>query len=130
MSTFSALSTPIDLLKPPAGLSAGSSLTGSEQSKRAAISKSAHDFEASFLSNALGSMFQGVNVSEPFGGGQGEQAFKSFLNEAFAKQIVKGGGIGVAAAVQREMLKMQGLTAEPQGGAPQGVAPMAPEKGQ
>lgn len=114
MSAFSALSTPIDLLKPAATLSAGAAQMGSEQAKRAAISKSANDFEASFLSNALGSMFEGVSVSEPFGGGQGEQAFKSFLNEAFAKQIVKGGGIGVAAAVQREMLKMQGLTAAPQ----------------
>ncbi len=119
MNTFSALSTPIDLLKPAASLSAGGAMTGSEQSKRAAISKGANDFEASFLSNALGSMFEGVSVSEPFGGGQGEQAFKSFLNEAFAKQIVKGGGIGVAAAVQREMLKMQGLTATPQSAAPQ-----------
>ena len=127
MSAFSTLSTPVDLLKPPPGLNTGSTLGGSEQSKRAAISKSAHDFEASFLSNALGSMFQGVTVSEPFGGGQGEQTFKSFLNEAFAKQIVKSGGIGVAAAVQREMLKMQGLTEKPQSAATQSAAA---EKGQ
>ena len=30
--------------------------------------------------------------------------------DAFGKQITKSGGIGVAASVQREMLKMQGLS--------------------
>lgn len=112
MTSFSALSTPIDLLKPVAGVSTAAA-SGSEIAKRAAIKKTAEDFEASFLSNALGSMFEGVTVSKPFGGGEGEQAFKSFLNEAMAKQIVKRGGIGVAASVQKEMLRMQGLNQEP-----------------
>jgi Rod binding domain-containing protein len=112
MSALSILNTPTDLLKPVASLNTPV-MTGSEVAKRAAIKKTAEDFEASFLANALGSMFEGVTTSKPFGGGEGEQAFKSFLNEAMAKQIVKKGGIGVAASVQREMLKMQGLTQEP-----------------
>jgi len=58
----------------------------------------------------LGEMFEGVETEAPFGGGEGEQAFKSFLMDAMAKQMTKAGGIGVAAAVQREMLKMQGLS--------------------
>jgi flagellar protein FlgJ len=111
MTTLSALATPIDLLKPLPSAT-GIAMSASEQAKRAQIKQSAQDFEASFLSNVLGSIFAGVTVSEPFGGGEGEQAFKSFLNEAMAKQMVKKGGIGVAASVQREMLKMQGLTAE------------------
>jgi Rod binding domain-containing protein len=113
MSALSAPTPSIDLLKPLATVTAGGAMTGSDQAKRAAIQKTARDFEASFLSTALGSMFEGVTVSAPFGGGQAEQTFKSFLNDAFAKQIVKTGGIGVAASVQREMLKMQGLGAEP-----------------
>ncbi len=36
--------------------------------------------------------------------------FRSFLTEAIAKQVAKGGGVGVADTVQREMLKLQGLT--------------------
>jgi Rod binding domain-containing protein len=55
-------------------------------------------------------MFEGVSTDGPFGGGQGEGAFRSFLMDAFAQQISKSGGIGVGAAVQREMLKMQGLS--------------------
>jgi Rod binding domain-containing protein len=35
--------------------------------------------------------------------------FRSFLTDAIAKQMSKSGGIGIAAQVQREMLKMQGL---------------------
>ena len=114
MSTFSALTaTPVSLLRPLGAAPTGAVMSGTEQAKRAAIKKSAEGFEASFLTSALGSMFEGVTVSEPFGGGEGEQQFRSFLNEAMAKQMVKNGGIGVAASVQREMLKMQGLSAEP-----------------
>jgi flagellar protein FlgJ len=114
MNALSPLTMPIDTLRPLAGLPAAAApMSATEQAKRAAIKSTAQDFEASFLSNALGSMFEGVNISAPFGGGEGEQAFKSFLNEAMAKAIVKKGGIGVAASVQKEMLKMQGLSAEP-----------------
>jgi peptidoglycan hydrolase FlgJ len=113
MNAFAAAIPPLDILKPMTKVSAGVAMSASEQAKRTAIKKSAQDFEASFLTSALGSMFEGVTVSEPFGGGQGEQAFKSFLNDAMAKQVVKKGGIGIADSVQREMLKMQGLTPEP-----------------
>jgi Rod binding domain-containing protein len=82
--------------------------TPAELAKRAAITRTAKDFEASFLSTALATMFQGVGAGN-FGGGQGEDAFKSFLTEAFAKQMAQGKGIGLAASVQREMLKLQGL---------------------
>jgi Rod binding domain-containing protein len=113
MTPFSALSASPDLLRPLAGLKPAAAMTASEETKRAQIKKSAQDFEASFLSNAFGSMFEGVTVEAPFGGGEGEAAFKSFLNDAMAKQVVARGGVGVAASVQREMLKMQGLSPEP-----------------
>jgi len=112
MNTMSALATPVAPLKPLPTAASGVAMLGSEQAKRAAIKKTAQDFEASFLSQAFGSMSEGVEISEPFGGGQGEKMFKSFLNDAMAKQVVKSGGIGVAASVQREMLKMQGLSQE------------------
>jgi hypothetical protein len=32
------------------------------------------------------------------------------LTDAMAKQVVRTGGIGVAASVEREMLKLQGLS--------------------
>jgi Rod binding domain-containing protein len=77
---------------------------------RTQIAATANSFESSFLSNMLGEMFEGVSTDGPFGGGAGEGAFRSFLMDAFAQQITKSGGVGVGAAVQREMLKMQGLS--------------------
>jgi Rod binding domain-containing protein len=77
--------------------------------RRGKIKETAQKFEASFLSVMLQSMSAGVKTPELGGGGEGEDMFKSLLNEEMAKQVAKSGGIGLAATVQREMLKMQGL---------------------
>lgn len=109
-----ALSAPISLLRPlqaaKTAKAAVAPMSATETARRAAISKTATDYEASFLSTMLGQMFEGVQTSKPFGGGEGEDAYKSFLVDAYAKQMAKHGGVGVAHAVQREMLKMQGLS--------------------
>ena len=82
-----------------------------ELAKRGQIKETAKKFEASFLSVMLGQMFEGTDTPAPFGGGPGEAMFKSFLTEAMAKKMTDAGGVGISAAVQREMLKMQGLHA-------------------
>jgi len=83
--------------------------SAAELAKRGQIKQTAHKFETSFLSVMLGEMFEGTDVSAPFGGGPGESMFKSLLTEAMAKKMTDNGGIGIASSVQREMLKMQGL---------------------
>jgi peptidoglycan hydrolase FlgJ len=85
--------------------------SAAELAKRGQIKQTAQKFESSFLSVMLGEMFSGVDTPAPFGGGPGESMFKSFLTEAMAKKMTDNGGLGIAAAVQREMLKMQGLKA-------------------
>jgi Rod binding domain-containing protein len=85
--------------------------TAADLAKRGQIKQTAAKFESSFLSIMLQQMFEGTETSAPFGGGQGEQMFKSFMAEAIANKMVKSGGVGLAATVQREMLKMQGLHA-------------------
>jgi flagellar protein FlgJ len=82
----------------------------SEADKRAKIKTTAQNFETSFLSVMMQSMFQGVDENDPMGGGQGEQQFRSVLTDAMAKQVTKAGGIGLASSFEREMLKMQGLS--------------------
>jgi peptidoglycan hydrolase FlgJ len=77
--------------------------------QRARAHKTAQDFEASYLSSMFGEMFEGVQVSEPFGGGQGEAAFRSFMTDALAKSMTRRGGIGLTKVVTAEMLKLQGL---------------------
>jgi flagellar protein FlgJ len=104
MSTLSVVSP--ELLQ-----GGGAAPTAAELAKRGDIAKTAQQFEASFLGIMLQSMFKDVKVSEPFGGGDGEEMWKSFFTDAMAKQMTKAGGIGLSAPIQREMLKLQGLTA-------------------
>ncbi len=69
--------------------------------------ETAEAFEASFLSQMLKPMFEGLSTEAPFGGGEAEGTWRGFLVEAMAKQAVRGGGIGLADQVVAQMLKMQ-----------------------
>lgn len=94
----------------PSLLSGASAPTSAaELAKRGQIRETAQKFEASFLSSMMQNMFDGLDGSGAFDGGEGETMFRSFLTDAMAKQMTKAGGVGIAASVQREMLKMQGL---------------------
>ena len=84
--------------------------SAADLARRRNIRDAATSFEASFLSTMLQPMFEGLSTDAPFGGGQGEAMFKSFLTDAIAKQTAKSGGLGVGDVVQREMLKLQGLS--------------------
>ena len=77
---------------------------------KAKIGKVARDYEASFLSIMLGQMQAGVQASS-FGGGQGEDVFKSFLNDSMSKSMTARGGIGLAPRLAAEMLRLQGYAA-------------------
>ena len=104
MTDLTALSVSPSLIQPTTGAQ-----SAAELAKRGQIKQTAQKFETSFMSVMLGQMFEGTDTPAPFGGGPGEAMFKSFLTEAMAKKMSDKGGIGVSAAVQREMLKMQGL---------------------
>ena len=84
--------------------------TTADLAKRTQIRDTAEKFETQFLSQMLQNMFAGVETDGPFGGGFGEEMFRSLMTEAMAKQMTKAGGVGVADTVQREILKMQGLS--------------------
>ena len=63
--------------------------------RETALMDAAQDLEAAFLAEMLQSAGLG-KTSEAFGGGAGEDQFGSFLIQEQAKQIVEGGGIGLA----------------------------------
>lgn len=69
--------------------------------------KTAEDFEAFFLAQAMDSMFAGLNCDKLFGGGSGESVYRSLLSQEYAKVATKSGGVGIADAVQREILRLQ-----------------------
>lgn len=66
----------------------------------------AEDFESVFLAQVLEAMM-GETTQSSFGGGPGEAAFSSMLNEEYAKVITRAGGIGLADSLAREMLRYQ-----------------------
>jgi len=73
-----------------------------------AMVKAAQDFEATTLTELLQPMFDTVDTADgPFGGGDGEQAWRPMLVQAIAKQIAADGGIGIAGPVLQEMIRMQ-----------------------
>lgn len=73
--------------------------------------ETALDFEASFLSQMLKPMFEGLSTEAPFGGGQAEETWRGFLVDAMAKQMARAGGVGLADHVMAEMMRMQGASA-------------------
>jgi Rod binding domain-containing protein len=48
-----------------------------------------------------------VDTEGLFGGGQSEKIFRSMMVDEYGKAIAQAGGVGIADAVQREILKMQ-----------------------
>jgi Rod binding domain-containing protein len=71
------------------------------------LRETAEAFEASFLSQMMKPMFEGLSTEAPFGGGEAEATWRTFLLDAMAKQTVQAGGIGLTDTVMAEMLKMQ-----------------------
>jgi Rod binding domain-containing protein len=71
--------------------------------------KVAQDFEAVFLGQMLQPMFNNIDAAEPFGGSSSEKMWKTMQVEEYGKAIAKAGGIGLADAVFREIIKTQEL---------------------
>jgi Rod binding domain-containing protein len=94
---------PVSLTAQPKDLERMAAGTKSNQEARQA----AEEFEATFLTSMLESMFQGIKTEAPFGGGHAEQQYRSILLGEYASEISKTGGIGIADAVYREILAIQ-----------------------
>ncbi len=76
---------------------------------RAQAEAVAQQFERMFIAEMLQPMFSGIKTDGPFGGGQGEEVFRPMLLDQYADAISRGGGVGIADAVLKEILRLQGL---------------------
>jgi len=65
------------------------------------------DFEAVYISQMLTHMFEGIKTDGMFGGGNAENIFRSMMVDEDGKMLSENGGIGIASAVQNEILQMQ-----------------------
>lgn len=97
----------------------GMAVRGGKPMDEAAIDKTAQDFEAVFLGQMLQHMWEGVKVDPYTGGGHAEETFRGIMIEEQAKAIAKGGGIGLAAAVKAQIIRMQNAA----DGGPSGPSP-------
>ena len=52
-------------------------------------------------------MFQGIKTDGVFGGGPGEEIFRSLMLEQYGKRIAADGGFGLADTVKRQLLSLQ-----------------------
>jgi Rod binding domain-containing protein len=73
-----------------------------EQAHKAAV-----EFEGFFIAMTLENMFAGVETDGLFGGGHGEKVFRSMMLQEYGKTIAERNGIGLADAVQREIIRLQ-----------------------
>ena len=83
--------------------------------------KAAKEFESTFISQFLGSMFEGIKADSEFGGGEGEEMFRSMMVDQYGKQMESRGGFGLASAVQGQLLKNQEMPASPVSSGPETV---------
>jgi len=99
---MSGLATPAAVLQP-----ASVRATGSQDALKIRARKAAEDFEAVFLNTFVEQMFSGLKTDGPFGGGQSEAIYRSYLSQEYASELARSGGVGLADQVYSEILKMQ-----------------------
>jgi flagellar protein FlgJ len=72
-----------------------------------ATRKAASEFESVFISQFLGSMFEGIKTDGMFGGGEGEEMFRSLMLDQYGKKIADQGGFGLADSITRSLVQHQ-----------------------
>jgi len=71
------------------------------------VHDAAEKFEAFFISQMMEHMTAGIETNPLFGGGHGEEMWKSMLNQEYGKEIAKSNRLGITDQVMSSMLKMQ-----------------------
>jgi flagellar protein FlgJ len=97
---------PSALLVSPAPASAPPRL-GAVPGDPATARKSAEDFAAFFFTQSLEMVYSNMSADSLFGGGSGENIYRSLMVQEYGKIAARGGGLGIADTVQREILRMQ-----------------------
>ena len=68
----------------------------------------ARQFEAVFAGQVAKIMMETVEVDDQFGGGHGEEMFRGMMAEQIGNKIAQGKGLGIASAVEAQIIRMQG----------------------
>lgn len=84
---------------------------GRREGEPAAAKKVAREFEAMFVGMMLKSMRATVGKDKLTGGGHGEETFRSLLDQEYAAAASRGGGIGLAKMIEKELTRTEQNTA-------------------
>ncbi len=83
----------------------GPSIAANADMKR--TKESAREFEAVFISEMMKPMFEGIEVDEMFGGGKGEEIFRSMMLQEYGKEIASLDVIGIQNQVLNKLIELQ-----------------------
>jgi peptidoglycan hydrolase FlgJ len=89
------------------GADAGKTLRGAGNADRETLRRRAIEFEAIYLAQMLQPMFDELKSAAPFGGGFGEDVWRSQQVQEYGKAIAENGGVGIADAVARQLIQAQ-----------------------
>ena len=95
------------LLAPPSGIALNGNTGPMTPQKMAAARTAAKNFEAFFVTSMLESMYAGMKPDSTFGGGNGEQMYRSLLNQEYGKEIAQQGSLGISDRILSEMIRLQ-----------------------
>jgi Rod binding domain-containing protein len=68
----------------------------------------ARQFEGVFAGQITKIMMETVDQGDEFSGGHGEQMFRGILAEQVGNTIAQGKGLGIASAVEAQIIRLQG----------------------
>ncbi len=71
------------------------------------LEDASEDFEAVFLAEMMKPMFETVEVDSMFGGGKGEEVFRSFLTQEYGKILAGTGKVGISQEVKQALIDIQ-----------------------
>lgn len=89
----------MDMAFPPVARTSPGANLATTRSDANDAARAAFEFEVVFLSQAVEEMMRGTTAGE-FGGGHGEETWRSFLARAFAEEIASHGSLGIARSIE------------------------------
>ena len=96
------------LASPAAQLAATPGANGLDPKLDVKLKKQAAEFESMFLETMTDRMYGSLGEDGPLGaGGAGGDVWRSMLAKEHAQSLSRGGGIGMAASVYGELVKIQ-----------------------
>ena len=86
---------------------AASNAVGISAADQKKIKKTAQDFEGFFVGQMMETMTEGLETDSYFGGGHGEDMWRSMMNQEYGKEVAKSGRLGIGNTVMTAMLRAQ-----------------------